>query len=170
MRSWSGSWNGEGVSGMRDQVSGSDDQGPSLFAAGPGSAGPPGSVETVRTRAARGRFPEEGRRNPDGEGALAGDAVNKEWPWSDDEIIRSVRLSIYPAPASQCPPTARGRSVKTRAVMQRVRCRVSGPAPHRRVLRKRRFRSPGVMRVSLCSSHRRPVHGRDFGAWTDSGT
>ena len=38
------------------------------------------SVGTVRARAARGRFPEEGRRNPQGEGALAGDAANGERP------------------------------------------------------------------------------------------
>ena len=66
-----------------------DGQGRSLFAVGPGSGLP---VETVRARAARVRFPEEEGRNPDGEGALAGDAASKEWPR---------------VPKQQFPPTSR---------------------------------------------------------------
>ena len=54
--------------------------------------GSPGGVEPARARAARSRFPKEGSRNPDGEGALADDAADGNGLDTDPDRTRRVAV------------------------------------------------------------------------------
>ena len=54
--------------------------------------GSPGGVEPARARAARSRFPKEGSRNPDGEGALADDAADGIGLDTDPDRTRRVAV------------------------------------------------------------------------------
>ena len=119
--------------------------------------GSPGGVEPARARAARSRFPKEGSRNPDGEGALADDAADGNGLDTDPDRTRRVAVPSIrnerPRRSGRFAPITPRRSGRFASIPPGARGRSASITPRRSGTIPRRSPPP----ADRCAKSRRPV-------------